>query len=101
MGRFNSGDYTEHSDAFAYAVVLYELVTRTKPWSGKSKQEIVTLAQSKFKYDNDDFLEEGWDEAKQKKRWYRRNPLTSRRPDCSTIEQGCPPLLIDIMRQCW
>ena len=97
----NSGKYNEHSDVFAFAVVLYELVTRTKPWSGKTRPEILKLAQKKFEYDHDDFLEEGWDEAKQKERWYRRNPLASRRPDCSRIEQGCPPLLPGIMRQCW
>ncbi|MGB1607996.1 MAG: protein kinase, partial [Promethearchaeia archaeon] len=75
------GKFTKGSDVYAYAVLIFEMVTRRVPFEGLSTQEIHMRVLKHFEYDEDLYHEDGIDEEKQRVRWHRRNPLEARRPD--------------------
>ena len=64
------GKYSEGTDVWAFAMVIYEFMTRKLPYDGMSQPEI-------FKAVHD-----------------------GKRPDMSLTEAGCPEVLTDLMKMC-
>lgn len=91
----------ERSDVFSFSIVLYELASRSLPHTGKSLQEIDRIAKARFEFNESLLVDYGADEATQHSNWLRHNPVGVRRPDIALVEDDCPKLLLDVMRQCW
>ena len=64
------GKYTPATDVWAFAMMIYEFMTRKLPYDGKSQPEIFAAVKD------------------------------GRPPDLSLIEEGCPEALKDIMLDC-
>lgn len=74
------GKFSEKSDVFSFAVVVYEILTRKLPHEGKSPQEVTKLL----------FLTEA------------DKPLAERRPDLTLPSiASSPRALVDLMKVAW
>ena len=95
------GEFNEATDSFAFGVLLYEVASRVEPFADVSKMEITRCVMARFKFDEDLLELANMDEAAQRKRWAKKNPLAARRPDLTLVTEGCPPALLDAIQQCW
>ena len=95
------GRYNQATDMFSMAVTIYEVITRHQPYESMSFPELLRVANAMFEYDPDMEEEFSLDEQQQKKRWLKKNPLESRRPDLKLVEDGCPPCLLQLVPLCW
>jgi serine/threonine protein kinase len=94
------GDFSEMSDMFSFAVLMYEVLSLVLPHAGKSTAEIIKLAQRKFKVSK--ALEKrGVTAAEQEQEWLEENPLHTRRPDLNLVQLGCHPALLDWVVKSW
>ena len=64
------GKYTPATDVWAFAMMIYEFMTRKLPYDGKSQPEIFAAVKD------------------------------GRPPDLSLIEEGCPEALKEVMLEC-
>ena len=77
----------ERSDVFSFAMVVYEIISRTLPYKGKSMQEIDRIVKARFELSKG-MLKMGVTEEQQCKCWKEEHPLSERRyrtsrPSCS------------------
>ena len=95
-----SDKFSPMSDAFSFAVVMYEVTSLQLPHAGKSTVAITELARAKFKVSK--ALEKrGVTAAEQEQEWLEENPLHTRRPDLDLVQHGCPPPLLDWVVKSW
>ena len=85
----------------ALAVCRYELASRSSPFAGVSRQEIMHKMTRTFDFSQKRFERKGETRAEQLEDWLEDNPLTARRPTLDCIEPDCPPMLIATMQRCW
>eukprot|EP01046_Picozoa_sp_COSAG06_P054966 COSAG06_NODE_9949_length_1784_cov_1.638576_2_plen_328_part_00 len=97
------GRYTEASDVFSMGVTAFEVVSRQRPFAGKSNTEVFGLASERFKLNERRLKRDPVGESKEMQRnlWIEDNPLRMRRPDLDLTEDGCPPDLLSLIRKCW
>ena len=99
------GKYSEASDIYAFAMLVYEVITREAPWQGLSEAEITACVMQRF--DEEDprvkRLQEKYGESidDQKQEWMEDHPLRSRRPGLTLAEDGCPEELLHLIGNCW
>ena len=94
------GKFSEMSDMFAFAVLMYELMSLMLPHAGKSAAEISKLAMETFTVSK--ALEKrGVTAAEQQQEWLEEHPLHTRRPDLNLVQRGCPPALLDWVEKSW
>ena len=99
------GKYSEASDIYAFAMLVYEVITSEAPWQGLSEAEITACVMQRF--DEEDprvkRLQEKYGESidDQKQEWMEDHPLSSRRPDLRLAEDGWPDALQDLIKKCW
>jgi len=97
--------YSSKSDVYGFAVVGFEVVTRSMPFEGISDTGILGKLNRLFDPQEENVLLlvkhgvatlEGLREA-----WLKTNPLADRRPDLSLAEAGCPEALYAFIMRCW
>ena len=94
------GKFSEKSDIFSLAVLMYEVMSLQLPHAGKSTAEITELARGKFKVSK--ALEKrGVTAAEQEQEWLEENPLHTRRPDLDLVQHGCPHALLHWVVKSW
>ena len=94
------GDFSEMSDMFSFAVLMYEVLSLILPHAGKSTAEITDLARAKFKVSKLS-EERGVTALEQEREWLEENPLHTRRPDLNLVQCGCYPALLDWVVMSW
>ena len=83
-----SDKFSEMSDIFSFAVLMYEVMSLVLPHAGKSTVAITELARGKFKVSK--ALEKrGVTAAEQEQEWLEENPLHTRRPDLGLVQHSC------------
>eukprot|EP01044_Picomonas_judraskeda_P017759 COSAG03_NODE_3398_length_2040_cov_2.899021_1_plen_343_part_10 len=95
------GKYSDKSDIFGFAMIIYETVSRAAPFEGQFDPEITKKLSDMFQFDQDLFDDFDLTEEQQRVRWLKKNPLASRRPDLARVEAGCPEPLLELMQSCW
>lgn len=95
------GIFNERSDVFSFGIVLYEIASRTVPYTGVSRQKIDKIVKERFTFSQKKFSKYGESEEEQLADWCEENPIANRRPDTACIEASCPEKLRQIMEQCW
>jgi len=94
------GKFSEKSDTFSFAVLMYEVLSLELPHTDKSTAEITELARGQFKVSK--ALEKrGVTAAEQEQEWLEENPLHTRRPDLGLVQPGCHPALLDWVVRSW
>ena len=68
----------ERSDVFSFAMVVYEITSRTLPHKGKSIQEIDRIVKARFEL-SQSMLKRGMTEEQQCTYWKEDHPLSERR----------------------
>jgi hypothetical protein len=94
------GDFSEMSDMFLFAVLMYAVLSLVLPHTGKSTAEIIKLAQGRFQV-NKALEKFGMTAAEQEREWLKENPLHTRRPDLNLVQCGCHPALLDWVVKSW
>ena len=98
------GEYSEASDIYAFAMLIYEVITREAPWQGVTEAEITAKVMQRFDEEDPNVkLLQGYGMSieDQKKKWIENHPLRSRRPDLKWVEDGCLDALQDLITECW
>jgi serine/threonine protein kinase len=99
------GKYTAKSDVYGFAVVGFEVLTRSMPFEGHSETEIIGKLNKLFDPQDANVLLLVQHKVSTVERlradWHKANPLDSRRPDLSLAEAGCPEALCAIIARCW
>jgi serine/threonine protein kinase len=94
------GEYSEKSDTYAFAMVMYETLTFLRPHAGKSAAEINKMGMTKF--ERMTWLDDlGVSAEVQEANWLKENPLEARRPDLGQVPRDCPEPLLSLMQTCW
>ena len=70
--------YNEKSDVFSFAIVLYEIASRTMPHAGKTHEQTDWAAKARFKFSQRRFDRKGETEAEQLEDWQEDNPLAGK-----------------------
>ena len=94
------GRYSAASDTFGLAVTAYEMISRGYPYHGMAQPEVMRLASAQFEVQAA-VLRFGISEEQQRQGWNDDNPLSRRRPDLTVVEDGCPPVLTELVQRCW
>jgi serine/threonine protein kinase len=94
------GQYDTASDAFAFGVTAYEVLSRKYPFEGLGEPEIIRKTQARFEVQSA-MLRFGITEEQQRQGWNEDHPLSERRPDLSAVEAGCPAELVAVAERCW
>ena len=94
------GKYSNKSDVFSFALLIFEVVSLILPHADKSAAEIQKVVMQKFKVSK--ALEKrGVTAEEQEAEWFEENPLNARRPNLAHAQPGCPPALVGLMSKCW
>ena len=94
------GNFSEKSDIFSFAVLIYEVLSLILPHAGKSTAEITKLSMETFTVSK--ALEKrGVSAAEHEKEWLEENPLHTRRPDLNLVQLCCHPALLDRVVKSW
>ena len=94
------GKFSEESDMFSFAVVMWEVLSLKVPHDGKSMAEITKMAMETFTVSKA-LLKRGVTAADQEQEWLEDNPLQDRRPDLDLVSPGCPPALLNFTVKSW
>ena len=94
------GRYSDKSDIFGFAMIVYETVSRAAPFEGQFDPEIMKKLSEHFKV-NQRKLNRGDTAEEQYEDWLEDYPLADRRPDLARVEAGCPEPLLQLMQSCW
>lgn len=68
---FQNKQYTTKADVYSYGIVLWEVINRKTPYSKLSTVEIMKCV------------------------------CEGKRPEIDDIPEECPPLLVELMKDCW
>eukprot|EP01043_Picozoa_sp_COSAG02_P010925 COSAG02_NODE_395_length_23127_cov_130.205663_9_plen_1340_part_00 len=108
-----AGKFSPQSDVFAFAITAFEVVARCIPFADESDGEITRKLSLRFDPKNDGGVkgqvrrkeERGQTReealAETRLEWFEDHPIESRRPDLSTTEEGCSPVLTALIQSCW
>jgi serine/threonine protein kinase len=94
------GDFSEMSDMFSFAVLMYEVLSLKLPHAGKSTAEITKLSMETFTVSKS-LKKRGVSAAEQEKEWIEENPIHTRRQDLNLVQCGCYPALLDWVVMSW
>lgn len=99
-----NGKYSEASDIYAFGMFAYEAITRQVPFKGRSEAEITECVRQRFDEDSSSVqrnVKRGQSIEEQREEWIEDYPLSSRRPDLTLVEDGCPEALQRLITACW
>ena len=98
------GKYGEASDVYASAMLAYEVITRQAPWQELAEPEIIQCVTQRFDEESPSvkrMMKRGVSIEELREEWYEDYPLSSRRPDLTLVESGCPEALQHLITACW